>query len=472
MSWKELVEHLKEIEVLESIAATLGWDEQTYMPKKAVTLRGSQMGLLAKLIHERRTDPRIESWLEGLDTSDPVQAACARNLGRLYRREKRVPPTIVEALAKARSEGFRAWLEAKARSDWGLFLPALDRLIRLVRERAQAIDPTRHPYEVLLEDYEPGITLDWLTQVFTRLKGELMPLIDEITKKPPFEAIDDPVPLPLQWQLSHRVAQALGFDFDGGRLDHSEHPFSTGQGYGDVRMTTHLKERDVLGGLGSTIHETGHALYEQGLPHELSGTTVREGASFGLHESQSRFWENIIARSKPFAIFLSRTMSELWKADCPARLRDPEAIHRAQNRVERTLIRTQADELTYNIHIIIRFEIEKALFEDALEAAEIPRVWNEKYQAYLGVVPPTVSQGPLQDVHWSEGLFGYFPSYTLGNIYAASLAKQMEVDIPSMWVDVENGDFSKILAWLRERIHQKGHIEETPSIIKQAVGER
>ncbi|MBN8616673.1 MAG: carboxypeptidase M32 [Deltaproteobacteria bacterium] len=472
MSWNDLVAHLSEIEILDGVGATLGWDEQTYMPKKAAGLRGSQMALLSRLSHERRTDARIGRWLEALDDKDPVQRACARNLGRVYRREQRVPAALVDKLARARSEGFAAWIDAKAASDWQRFLPSLRTLRDLTLERVRAIDPKRHPYEVLLEEYDPGTTVESLRAMFARLRDGLVPLIDAIAKQKQLAAIDAVVPLEAQWKLSSAVAAALGFDFEGGRLDRAEHPFSTGQGEGDVRITAHLKPSDLLGGLGGTIHETGHALYEQGLPFSLAGTTVKEAASYGLHESQSRFWENYVGRSRPFAIFLARTAKDVLGSECPAALADPDAIFRAQNRVERSLIRTQADEVTYNLHVIVRFEIELAIFEGSLALEDVPAAWNEKYQSYLGVTPPDTARGALQDVHWSSGAFGYFPSYTLGNLYAASFGKTMETAIPSLWSDAEKGDFSRPLAWLREHVHARGHLLETPELVRDAVGER
>ncbi len=472
MSWSELVEHLKEIEILDGVSATLGWDEQTYMPKKAASLRGAQLALLSRLAHERRTDPRIGGWLAELDPSDPIQRATRRNLGRLYEREQRVPAALVDKLARARSEGFAAWIEAKATSDWGRFLPSLRTLEALTRERAQAIDPHRHPYEVVLEEFDPGTSVESLRAMFTRLRDGLVPLIEAIAERPQLAPIDDRVSLDDQWALSRRVSAALGFDFDGGRLDRSEHPFSTGQGEGDVRITAHLVEDDVLGGLGGTIHETGHALYEQGLPHALSGTTVREAASYGLHESQSRFWENYVGRSPAFARLLASLARETLGSRCPSALADPERIVRAQNRVERSLIRTQADEVTYNLHIIVRFELELAIFEGKLALEDVPDAWNEKYQRYLGITPPDTARGALQDVHWSSGSFGYFPSYTLGNLYAASFGRVMERELPSLFADAARGDLQKPLAWLRRHVHARGHLLETPELVREAVGER
>ncbi len=375
--------HLSEIETLDGVAATLGWDEQTYMPKKAAGLRGGQMALISRLTHERVTDPRIGDWLEGLDPSDPLQKACVRNLGRTYRRERRVPSALVDRIARVKSDAFQSWIDSKSRSSFASFAPALETLLSLSIERAKAIDDTRHPYEVVLEQYDPGTSVESLRAMFTRLRTQLVPLIATIADKPALVALDRPFALDRQWALNRDVSLALGYDFAGGRIDPAEHPFSTGQGEGDVRITSHLHESDVLGGLGSTIHETKHALYEQGLPYRHAGTTVREAASFGLHESQSRFWENYVGRSRPFARWLQGSFDTHF----PEEKVTADQIFAAQNRVERSLIRVQADEVTYNLHIIVRFELELALFEGSLKVKDVPEAWNERYREYLGVTP-------------------------------------------------------------------------------------
>ena len=308
--WSALVAHLTEIETLDGVMGVLGWDEQTYMPKKAAALRGAQLALLSRLHHERSTDERIGRWLAQLEKDpatarDPVRSACLRNLGRAYRREKRVPAALVDQMARARSEGFQAWIDAKQSSSFERFAPVLQTLLDLSRRRAEAIDPSRHPYEVLLEQYDPGTSVESLRAMFGRLREGLVPLIDAISRQPQQPELDGGWDEAKQWALSRDVSAALGYDFEGGRLDRSEHPFSTGQGPGDVRITAHLDPDDLLSGLGGTIHETGHALYEQGLPAQHTGTTVREAASYGLHESQSRFWENYVGRSRPFAAWLA-----------------------------------------------------------------------------------------------------------------------------------------------------------------------
>ena len=329
--WSALVAHLSEIEILEGVMGVLGWDEQTHMPPKAAELRGAQQALLSRLQHERTTDPRIGGWLELLEReTDPVRAACSRNLGRTYRREKRVSADLVDKLARARSEGFQAWIDAKKTARFDRFQPILQTLLDLSLERANAIDAKRHPYEVLLEQFDPGTSVDALRTTFARLRNGLVPLIDAIAKAPPQAPLGGDWDVERQWALSREVAAALGYDFGGGRLDRSEHPFTTGQGVGDVRITAHLESDDLLSGLGGTIHETGHALYEQGLPAEHAGTTVREAASFGLHESQSRFWENYIGRSRPFSAWLAPRIGQHF----PGSPVEVDRLYRALNRVE------------------------------------------------------------------------------------------------------------------------------------------
>ncbi len=468
-SWDALVEHVRRIETLTGVMGTLGWDEQTMMPPKAAALRGEQQALLSGFLHAMTTDERVGRWLAALEgETDPLKVACRRNLGREHARERRVPPALVDALARARSEGFAAWIDAKRSADFARFAPTLQKILDLSLKRAEAIDPRRHPYEVALEEYDPGTTVESLRRTFARLRDGLTPLLDAIASRPQLSRIEGEHDPKAQEVLHRDVSEALGYDFEAGRLDPAEHPFTSGHGRGDVRITTKIDARDLLGGLGGTIHETGHALYEQGLPYEWSGTTAGRAASFGLHESQSRFWENFIGRSRPFCRWLATRVAR-WLPDASL---DGEALYRASNRVERGLIRVKADEVTYNLHLIIRFELELALFERTLKIEDLPEAWDARYRDYLGVTPPDAAQGVLQDVHWSGAAFAYFPSYTLGNLYAASLGATLEKEVPDVWSHVEAGRFAPVLAFLRERIHQKGHLEEAPDIVRAAVGER
>lgn len=467
--WRTLRAHVRRFEILEGVMGTLDWDERTMMPPKAAALRGEQQALLSGLWHEMICDARIESWLAGLEgTSDPLKVACRRNLGRDHRRERRVPIELVDRLARARSAGFAAWLEAKRESDFNRFAGPLETLLDLSLRRAEAIDAARHPYEVMLEEYDPGTTVAALRHTFARLRDGLTPLLDAIGSRPQLDRLDLEMEPRAQERLQREVVAALGYDFDAGRIDPAEHPFTSGHGACDVRITTRIDRDDVLSGLGAAIHEAGHALYEQGLPQEWAGTTAGRAASFGLHESQSRFWENFIGRSRPFCVWLATRIAE----HAPHARVDADALHRAQNRVERGLVRVNADEVTYDLHIMIRFELELALVERRLKVKDLREAWDELYAKHLGVRPANAAEGVLQDVHWSGAAFGYFPSYTLGNLYAASLGAALEETFPDLWSHIESGDFTPVLAFLRERVHARGHIEEAPEIIRAAVGER
>ncbi len=462
-----LKQHLRELETLDGIAQLLSWDEATYMPKKAASLRGEQSALVASMIHARKTDPRIADWLLQLDGSDAVQRACKRNLERSYAREKKLDPALVAELAQLRARGFEAWIEAKKDNDFARFAPVLEELVNKTIERARAIDADAHPYDVQLQDYDPGTYVRDLRSMFARLLEGLVPLIAALKDKPSDPNLPGTYPLEAQWNLSRSVARAIGYDDDAGRLDASEHPFSVSFGPGDARITTRLSEADLLTGLGGTIHETGHAMYEQGLPAIFSGTTLREAASFGLHESQSRFWENTVGRSRAFSGWLFTEMGRHFDHNTMSAI-SPDKLYRALNRVEPGFIRIAADEATYNLHIVIRFELELALFEGSLRVRDLPEAWREKYRKYLGITPKNDSVGCLQDVHWSQGLFGYFPSYTLGNAYAASLGAQMKLDLPFDTL-VAKGDFAPILQWLRKNVHEHGHLLEAPQIVAAAA---
>jgi len=468
-AWQALRDHVGEIETLGSIGGMLDWDQQTMMPPRAAKLRGSQQALLARLAHERLADPRIAGWLAALEGSgEPVRRACVRNLRRKHERARRVTAELVERLAHARARGFAAWLEAKRSADFARFEPELGELLELSLRRAEAIDPERHPYEVVLETYDPGVEVGFLSELFARLRAGLEPLLAAIAARPQLPSLGGEFEPARQAALHREVAATLGYEFEGGRLDEAEHPFTSGHGPGDVRITTHYERHDLLSGLSGTIHETGHGLYEQGLPHEHDGTSVSRAASFGLHESQSRFWENFVGRSLAFCTWLAPRI----EAHFPGAGIEAERLYQAGNRVERGLRRVAADEVTYNLHIILRFELELALFERKLAVADLPEAWNARHREILGVGPADDAEGVLQDVHWSSAAFGYFPSYTLGNLWAASLGRSLEEGVPDLWSQVERGEFSEVLGFLRERVHGKGHLLEAPEIMRAAVGER
>lgn len=471
-TWSSLRAHLGEIETLASATALLHWDQQTQMPPKAGAFRGDQVALLSRIIHERRTDPRLGGWLESLEARsedlDPTRQRALHLLRKSWDRATKLPVSLVEALARAEADGFEAWVAAKADDDFPRFAPTLDRILALTREKAAAIDAAAHPYDVLLDDFDPGTTVASLRPLFARLRGGLVELLGALRGAAPLAPLGEDFPVDRQRALHVEVAGALGYDFQGGRLDPSEHPFTIALGLGDVRITTRLFADDLLNGLGSTLHEAGHGMYEQGLPNDLFGTGLRDAASLGLHESQSRFWENFIGRSEAFCHWLNPRI----RAHFPESRLSPADLYRAANRVEAGLIRVAADEVTYNLHIIVRFELELALLTGELKVADLPQAWRERYRDLLGVEVPDDRRGVLQDVHWSGGAFAYFPSYTLGNLYAASLGRALEAEVPDLWSRVAEGDFQVVLSWLRRNVHERARLAEAPEIVGAAVGER
>jgi carboxypeptidase Taq len=461
---------LERLDTLRGVRALAAWDQQTGLPAAAAATRSRQLAWLGQLEHAELVDPELRRLLDALRDSDQgVHQRAAVVLGREVDRAARVPAGLVGALSEARSAAFGAWVAAKESDDFATFAPHLQRLRDLTLEQLAAIDPDRHPYDVALEDYDPGTTMATLEPLFARLREGLVALLDAIGGAAPIPVRPLAVPVPVQRALHHEIAAALGYDFQAGRLDEAAHPFTIDLGPGDVRITTFYDPDDLFAGLGGTIHEVGHALYEQGLPREvLGGTGLDRAASMGLHESQSRFWENAIGRSEPFCDWLAGRLRAQLGAEAPS----AEALYRQLNRVERSLIRIFADEVTYDLHIIVRFELEVALLEGRLAVADLPEAWNAAYQATLGIRPPDDRQGCLQDVHWSHGAFGYFPSYTLGNLYAASWAATLREQVPDLDGHLREGTFGPVLAWLREHVHRHGALLDAPELVRRECGDR
>lgn len=471
-SWASLQERIGELESLQEISGVLSWDQQTMMPAGGAAARGRHLALVGALSHDKLVDAAVGDWLSDLEAHrkqlSPVQAASVRKIRRMHERARRVPTSLVRELAEAGSTGFAAWHEAKKTANFAIFQPALTRIVDLVRQTAACHGPAAHPYDHLLEEYDPGSTVAELQPMFDRLGSELTPFVQAITAAPTAPRLELDLDVAGIQALGKRVIAALGFRPEDGRLDESEHPFTVGISAHDVRLTTHSYADDLLGSLTGTIHECGHGLYEQGLPDDMPRTGVATAAGMGLHESQSRFWENVIGRSRPFFTWLTPLIRAQW----PGLDVDAERLYRAANRVERSFVRIKADEATYNLHIILRFKLELALMSGDLEVAELPQAWDALSEELLGVRPPDATQGLLQDVHWSGGYFGYFPSYTIGNLYAAGFARAMEDDLPQMWQQVEEGDFGSVLAWLRDKVHRRGHLADAPTIFREAVGDR
>lgn len=470
--WSDLVAEMKVLARLEEVRGALTWDQQTYLPPDGNTSRGEQVALLMRLSHERMQQPWVGEHLEALaarDDLDDIQRAGVRNLRRDWDRAARVPAELIERMGRLQGEGFVAWMKAREAKDPAVFLPVLRELVQVVGDRARVIDPSRPVYDVLLDEFDPGTDTASLVATFGRLRAGLVELIDAVKAVEPMPRLEGRFDPAAQLELSRRIAVALGYDLKAGRIDVAEHPFTVSLGQGDIRITTRVGADDLLAGIGGTTHEAGHGMYEQGLPRaSWLGTGVDRAASMGLHESQSRFWENAIGRSLPFFRWIQGPMREVLGADAPS----ADRLFRAANRVEPGAIRIAADEVTYNLHIIVRFELERRLFDGSLDVADLPGAWNESYRQDLGVDPEDHSKGVLQDVHWSGGAFGYFPSYTLGNLYAASLARKLGEDLPDLWSRVEAGDFAPILGWLRDRIHRHGHLHDAPELVRRVVGDR
>lgn len=472
-AYTELIRIAREQSVLSSCADLLEWDEETYMPRGGVSHRAEQSAVLAGMLHERQTSMRMGELLAVLESSELVRkqdsapAANIRELGRLYQRRTRLPREHVEEFARARTVSQQVWLEAREEQDFARFAPWLEKMVGLARREAAMLSSGGDPYEALVEHYEPGMTTERLSALFVALRAELGPLLNAIVgtrKRPRTAMLRREYPVDRQKLFAQAVAAAVGFDLERGRLDVAAHPFCMAIGPGDTRLTMRYSERSFGDGFFAMLHEVGHGLYEQGLPPEHYGTPVGSAASLGLHESQSRLWENLVGRSLPFWVhFYPRLRNVFHEALADVKV---EAFHLAINRVEPTALRATADEVTYNVHIAIRFELERAMLSGSLAPSDLPAAWNEAYKRELGVEPRDVVEGCLQDGHWAEGLFGYFPTYTLGNVYAAQLAAAAGNQDEA----VSRGDFTGLLGWLREKIHSRGTIHAAPELVRQACG--
>ena len=459
-----------------SLGALAGWDQRTYIPRKGHQHRAHQLATLAQLLHQRRTDPRIGDWLEAVEgadfLSDPAapEAVNVREWRRVYERSRRVPEDLAVALARAQSEGESAWEELRRLNDWEGFKPYLKRLISLTREYAEAVGYETEIYDALLEDYEPGERAARLREMFAVLGHETKALLEAIMnspQQPPSGVLERDYPIEAQARVVREIVGHIGYDLEAGRIDPTTHPFELSVGPGDVRITTRYYPDYLGAALFGGIHEAGHAMYEQGLPAEHWGTPMGEAAGMGVHESQSRLWENAVGRSLGFWRYFYPLLQENFSALADVPLTD---FHRAVNAVRPSLIRVEADELTYNLHIMIRFELELALISGELDVADLPGAWNEKYRQYLGIEPPDYKTGVMQDVHWAAGSFGYFPTYSLGNVYAAELYRAARAELGNLEESFARGEFAPLLAWLRENIHLHGRRYLPRELVTRAGG--
>ena len=476
--FEQLCQFARETALLESVAELLGWDERTYLPLAAGAYRAEQMTYLAGLIHQRRTDPRVGRWLEALAgiplATEPHSDAGAtvRQIKRDYDKRVKLPQALVEELTRASVLGQQAWTEARRNNDFATFRPLLTKIYELKRQQAEALGYQDEPYDALLDDFEPDVKTAAVAGVLAGLREELAPFAAAIAdsgRQPPVEILQRHYPLDAQAAFGKAAAAAIGFDFERGRLDVTQHPFCSGLGPCDCRITTRYDEQFFPGAFFGILHEAGHGLYDQGLRTEQYGLPPGMYVSLGMHESQSRLWENAVGRSRAFwRHFFPRAQQHF-----PAALRDValDDFYFAINAVRPSLIRVEADEATYNLHIIIRFELERALLNGDLPVADLPSAWQEKYRIYLGIEPPNDADGVLQDIHWSAGLIGYFPTYTLGNLFAAQFFQQADRDLGGLDEPFARGEFSLLREWLRENIHRRGQCYSAAELATLVTGQ-
>ena len=474
-AWESLRARLRELRDLSATMSLLSWDQEVMLPPRGVPARAGQSAALAGVLHEKLCDDRLGELLQACagEAADGLQSAILREARRDRDRAVKVPRSLVKELAEASSLAQQAWVAARRHDDWPAFAPHLARIVELKRREAAAVGGGEEPYDALLDEFEPGARAAQLAPLFAELRSALVPLAaaiaaaegrpDERTRP----CLGD-FALDAQEALSREVLVAMGFDLEGGRLDVSAHPFTSATSPGDVRLTTHYDRHDLRVGLYATIHEGGHGLYEQGLPPELTGTPLSDCASLGIHESQSRLWENLVGRSREFWLRWAPRVRELFPG--PLARADAEALYRAVNVVRPSLIRIEADEITYNLHIVLRFELERALLRGDIETPELPSLWNARMREYLGVAPPNDADGVLQDIHWACGLIGYFPTYTLGNIYAAQFHACAARDLGDLPGAIAGGETAPLLEWLRRKIHARGRLLPAAELCREVTG--
>ena len=469
-AYQELLAFQRETEALQEVSGRLGWDQETVMPRGAAAQRGEEMAAMEGVLHARRTDPRVGDWLAAIDDAalDTVAAAQMRHIRRAHDRATRVPARLSAELARVTSLAQGAWAEARAADDFPRFAPVLAEVIRLRQEEGAALsDGTDHsPYDAMLQDYEPGASAAFLEDLFGALRPRLVALREKLLGAPTPKGLSGTFDVTQQLALSERVAKAFGYDLARGRIDKAVHPFSSGSGQ-DVRITTRTNAENPFDCLYSTIHEVGHACYEQNIHSDYLLTPLGAGVSMGVHESQSRIYENQLGRSRAFCEYLYGQMRDRF-GDIGVDSAD--AFYAAVNTVHRDYIRTEADEVQYNLHVLIRFDLERKLIAGDLAVADLEEAWNTRFEADFGYPVNKASNGCLQDVHWSVGLFGYFPTYTLGNVYAGCLHEALRRDVSDLDAQLARGDTTGATGWLRENVQQHGGLYEPREIITLACG--
>ncbi len=477
-----LKERLKEIAYLGSAAAILNWDQEVHMPKKAVDSRAVSLSHLQSLIHSKFVSIDHDGVLSELQKSflakklKDDEAAIVGETLRNYEREKKLPESFVREYSEVVSKSQHYWAQARTENNFALFLPWLTKIIELKRKEAKLVGFVDSPYDALIDTFEPGMTAHEASIILNDLKDFLVPFLQRIKESPAFKdktldqkQIQGKFPEAKQREFTKYLSEKMGFDFDAGSIEKSTHPFTTSFGPTDVRFTTRYNEKNIFESVGATIHEAGHALYEQGLLVEHFGTPLGEAISLGIHESQSRMWENIIGKSKQYwKYFYPRLQKEFPEPFAQIPL---DKFYKIINRVKPSLIRIEADEVTYNLHIILRFEIEKEMIEGTIDLKDLPEIWDVKMQQYFGIDVPKDSVGVLQDVHWSCGLIGYFPTYSFGNLYSAQFFDTMKKQMPDIKQMIAAGNLLPIREWLRTHIHAHGKLYTAAALVQKVTGE-
>ena len=470
-TYKQLMQEIADINFS---ADLLQWDQETYLPKKGNEMRGRQMTTLNEWAHKLFTSDKMGDLLNDLCSKEDLSEREKRNVllsKEDYEKKKKLPSKFVRQMSEAVNKSFHAWIKARKEKTFASFEAPLHDLIELKKQEVHLLGFSDHPYDALMNEYDKGLTVSFTDELFLKLQPQLSDILNEIKQYPPIE--DDFLlqhfDQDKQWKFGLALLKKMHFDFEAGRQDISEHPFTTNFNSRDVRITTRIDENNFSNMTWSCIHEGGHALYEQGLPYEEYGLPLGEACSLSIHESQSRLWENCIGRSLSF-----------WKHHFPDLQKyfpqqfsslTIEQFYRGINKVSPSLIRTEADELTYHFHVMIRYEIEKKLIEGSIHTKDIPTIWNEFYKKYLGVVVPDDKNGCLQDIHWSHGSFGYFATYSIGSLYAAQLYSKMENEIPHLQKNISSGDTSEVLTWLQQHIYPYGRYYHSDELCKKATGQ-
>lgn len=473
-NYEKFKTHMRKIADLKYAASLLSWDQETYMPKAGAAFRGQQLATLAGLSHELFITDEFGELLHKLETEEGLSFVERKNVEltkKDFLRSKKYSEAFVIKAAQLTSASFNAWSNARAENNFKKFAPYLKQLVELKKEEATLLGYKESPYDALLDQFEPELTTAQLNVLFTDVRAQLVDFVKQISEKPEldnsflFKHFDKQK----QWNFSIDMLKKMGYDFNAGRQDYSPHPFTTSFSMQDVRVTTRGYENDLRPLLWGSLHEGGHALYEQGMPADEYGLPGSEAVSLGIHESQSRAWENLVGRSRSYWKANYNQLQNLFPENLKAITLDQ--FYKGINKVKPSFIRVEADELTYHFHIMIRFEIEKGLMEGEFEVDDLPQLWKEKYKSYLGIDVVDDANGVLQDIHWSHGSFGYFPTYSLGSFYAVQFFNKACEEIPNLISEMEQGNTSHLLLWLREKIHRHGRIFSAAELCKQITGE-